>query len=150
MTISLTPTIHIDQQSTSSLIRQTIIFSSSICLFHISSLSLSSFDFQSVTVMPSQDVTILSPLHMTIPTNTVCHSIAIYCFIQTQHQHEVVSSFCIYELHSTHCSHIGFLSFVLSFQLCFANFASQSPHPGSLMDIHGSLGDMQGSFMEIQ
>ena len=52
-------------------------------------------------------MTILSPEHMTIPTNTVCNSKLIYIFIQTQHQ--LLSSFSTFELYSTHCSHHGFI-----------------------------------------
>ena len=41
----------------------------------------------------SQDMTIHSPQHMTIPTNTVCHNQLIDSFFQTQHQHQVLRSF---------------------------------------------------------
>ena len=52
-------------------------------------------------------MTILSPQHMTIPTNTVCHSQLIYCFIQAQHQHQIPRSSLTFELYFTHCSHHG-------------------------------------------
>ena len=52
-------------------------------------------------------MTILSPQHMTIPTNTAYHSQLIYGFIQTQHEHQIHRSLSIFELYSTHCSHHG-------------------------------------------
>ena len=41
---------------------------------------------------PSRDITILSPKHMTIPTNIVCHSQLIHCFNQTKHEHQIRKS----------------------------------------------------------
>ena len=55
----------------------------------------------------SYDMTILSPLHMTIPMNTVCHGQLIYGFHQTLHEHQICRTFSVFELHSTHCSHPG-------------------------------------------
>ena len=34
-----------------------------------------------------------SPVQLTMPTNIVCHSQLIYCFIETQNQHQVSSYF---------------------------------------------------------
>ena len=63
-----------------------------------SSASLSSFDPQSQNLM-----TILSPQHITIPTNTVNHSqLLIYGFTQTQHQHQNLRTSSISEMNSTH------------------------------------------------
>ena len=53
----------------------------------------------------SQDMTIFSPQHITIPMNTVCHSQLIYGFVQTQHEHQIHRTFPVFELYSTHCSH---------------------------------------------
>ena len=52
-------------------------------------------------------MTILSPQHMTISTNTVCHSQLIFGFIQTQHENQIGRSFSVFELYSTQCSHHG-------------------------------------------
>ena len=51
--------------------------------------------------MPFSNMTVLSPQHMTIPANTVCHSQLLYGFIQTQHEHQICRSFSIFELYST-------------------------------------------------
>ena len=48
---------------------------------------------------------VLSPQHITTPANTACHSWLIHSFIQAQHQ--ILRSFSIFELYSTHCSHHG-------------------------------------------
>ena len=56
-----TPTIHF----AFFLLKPTFTLSSSVCFF-----CLSSFDLQPQS---SQNKTILSPQHMTMPTNTVCH-----------------------------------------------------------------------------
>ena len=37
--------------------------------------------------------------------NVHCHSNLICCFMQTLHQHQVLSSFSIFELYFTYCSH---------------------------------------------
>ena len=55
--------------------------------------SPSSLDHQPQIYCPSQDMTILSPQHMTIPTNTVYHSQLSNSFIQTQHEHQIYRFF---------------------------------------------------------
>ena len=57
--------------------------------------------------------------HMAISTNTVCHSQLIHGFIQTQHQHQVLSSFSFIELYSTHCFHHGSLCLLCNSLLTF-------------------------------
>ena len=58
--------------------------------------SLSSFDLQAQNLMPfSKQMTILSPQHMTIPANTVCHSQLIYGVAQTQYEHQICRFFSI-------------------------------------------------------
>ena len=56
---------------------------------------------------PSQNMTVLSPRLMTIPSDTVCHSQLIYGFTLTQHEHQICRSFSMFDQHSTHCSHHG-------------------------------------------
>ena len=76
--------------------------------FSMSSLaSPSSFDLQPQNLMPSYDMTILSPQHMTITTNTYFHSQLIYCFLQNQHEHQICRSLSVFALPTTHCSHHG-------------------------------------------
>ena len=67
--------------------------------------SHSSFDLQ--PHFTSQDVNILYFQHMTIPTNTVCHSQLISSFLQTQNEHEIHRSFSVFVLHSKHSSNHG-------------------------------------------
>ena len=47
---------------------------------------------------------------MIILTHIVYHSQLMYCLIQTQHQHQVLISFSVFEPYSARCSHRGFLS----------------------------------------
>ena len=109
VTISLMQAIDFDRQCTSSLLKEPS------CFLPLSLL--------------------LSCLHhMAMPTQTVCHSQLIYCFIQTQHQHQIISFFSIIELHSTHCCHHASLcplqnSYLASFHTpCFTPIQNCWPH----------------------
>ena len=92
--------------------------------------SISNLDFQS-KLCRSQDITTLSPQHMTIPTSTACHNQVIYCFIQTQHWHLVFSSYSILQMYSTHCS-CNVMCYVMCSYLSFTKFPShlfsKAPH----------------------
>ena len=67
----------------------------------------------------SHDKNVLSPQHMDIPMNTICHKKMIYCFLQTQHQKQILRSFSIFELCSTHCSYHWSLCPSLNFHIAF-------------------------------
>ena len=69
-----------------------------------SSLSISSFDHQPQSPMPSSRHD-HPPFSTNEHTNTHCLSQPTNCF--TQNQHKVLSSIYIIELNSTHCSHHG-------------------------------------------
>ena len=75
---------------------------------------------------PSYDVTILSPQHLTISTNTACHSQLIYIFIQTQHEHQICRSFSVFLSCTPHIAHTMDLSFLrkIPFSLSFRHHAS--------------------------
>ena len=108
-------------QSTFCLLKPTFILSST-CFCHVFSVSLSSFDLRPQTMMPISRHTIFPTQLMAMPMNTVCHGQLIYCFIQIQHQHQVLSSFPIFVMYYTYCSHHGSLflpeiSILLSFTL---------------------------------
>ena len=77
LAIRLTPTIHCDLQTASSMLNPTFILSSSNRFFHL--LHGLPLTFNLKVLCPSQDMTILFPQHITIPTNTVCHSQQIMC-----------------------------------------------------------------------
>ena len=66
--------------------------SSSTCLFHVL-FGLHFFLWPSTSKCPSQDMTILSPKHMNIPTHTACHGKLIHSFIKTQHDIKSVDLF---------------------------------------------------------
>ena len=102
-------------QSASPLLKPTFILSSSTCFFHV--LFVLPF-FHWPSTSRSNTLT-LSPQHMTIPTNTACHSQLVYSFLQTQHEHQIHRSFSVFELHSTHCSHHGSFCPSLNFHLTF-------------------------------
>ena len=65
-------------------------------------------------------MTILSPQHMTIPTNTVFYSQLSYCFLLALHEHQICRSFSVFELYSTHCSHHGSLCSSYNSHLTFS------------------------------
>ena len=60
--------------------------------FMSSLASLSSLTFSLKIKCPSQNKTILSPQHMTMPKNSVCHSQLIHGFTQAQHVHRIIRS----------------------------------------------------------
>ena len=65
-------------------------------------------------------MTILSPQHMTMPTNTVFHCQLSYGFLLALHEHQICRSFSVFELYSTHCSHHGSLCSSYNSNLTFS------------------------------